>query len=208
MKLTVFGGSGRTGIPLIEQALAAGHDVTALVRTPAKLTVQHERLHVLAGDALDAGQVAAAIDGADAVLSVLGQTRPPTKDLLSTAVGNMLAGMAAHNVQRFVYLTGAGVRHPNDTPGLPDKIMGRLLKLMAGEVLADSERAVRAIEASPLDWVIVRAPRLSEERAKGSYRSGYIQPGFAAISRADVAGFMLQQVSDGQFVRQMPVISY
>lgn len=208
MKLTLFGGSGRTGIPLIEQALAAGHQVTALVRTPARLAIQHERLAVLQGDALDAGQAAAAIAGADAVLSVLGQTRPPTKDLLYTAVDNMLAGMAAHSVRRFVYLTGAGVRHPNDKPGLPDKIMGRLLKLMAGEVLADSERAVRAIEASPLDWVIVRAPRLSEEPAKGSYRSGYIQPGFAAIARADVASFMLQQATNDQYVRQMPVISY
>ena len=208
MRLTVFGGSGRIGIPLINQALAAGQEVTALVRTPAKLAIQHERLHVLQGDALDAGQVAAAIAGADAVLSVLGQTHPPTKDLLTTAVGNMLAGMAANGVHRFVYLTGAGVRHPNDTPGLPDKVMGRLLKLMAGEVLADSERAVDLIKSSPLDWVIVRAPRLSEEPAKGSYRSGYIQPGFAAISRADVAGFMLEQASDDQYVREMPVISY
>ncbi|HSN77554.1 MAG TPA: NAD(P)H-binding protein, partial [Anaerolineae bacterium] len=105
MRLTVFGGSGRIGIPLINQALAAGQEVTALVRTPAKLAIQHERLHVLQGDALDAGQVAAAIAGADAVLSVLGQTHPPTKDLLTTAVGNMLAGMAANGVHRFVYLT-------------------------------------------------------------------------------------------------------
>lgn len=52
------------------------------------------------------------------------------------------------------------------------------------------------------------APRLSDEPAKGQYRFDHIQPGFAAISRADVAAFMLKQASDSQFVREMPVIGY
>ena len=206
-KLTIVGASGRTGIPLVNDALAVGHDVTAFVRDPAKLGIQHERLQVAQGDIRDAQAVSAAIAGADAVLSVIGQTRPATDNLLATAVQNIVQAMDEHHVRRFVYLTGAGVKHPNDKPGMADKVMGTLLKLMAGSVLEDSVTAARIIESSDLEWVIVRAPRLSDEPGKGQYRTGYLQPGFSPLSRADVADFMLKQVSDNTWVHEMPMIS-
>ena len=87
-KLTMFGASGRTGIPLVNDALAAGHEVTAFVRDPVKLGIQHERLQVAQGDIRDAQAVSAAVAGADALLFVIGQTRPATNNLLATAVPN------------------------------------------------------------------------------------------------------------------------
>lgn len=208
MKITVFGAAGRTGIPLIQQALAAGYEVVAFVRDPGKFFLKDDRLTVVQGDVREADKVALAIAGADAVISVIGQTRPPTPDLLTTAIGNIVTGMKQHRVRRLVYLTGAGVQHPNDRPGFADKVMGELLKLLAKEVLLDSEQAARAIQASDLDWVIVRTPRLIDGPAKGQYRSGYLPPGFAAIARADVADFMLKQVGADADVRQMPIVIY
>jgi putative NADH-flavin reductase len=93
MKLVIFGATGRTGVHLVKQALAAGHSVTALVRTPAKLTLQHERLTVLQGDAQDAAKVAQAVAGAEAVISVLGPTRNRPAFAVSKSTENILAAM-------------------------------------------------------------------------------------------------------------------
>ena len=85
MKVVVFGASGKTGVHVVEQALAAGHDVTAFVRTPAKLTIQHPNLSVFQGDVMNAEQVDQAIAGQDAVISALGPSRPPVPDMMKTA---------------------------------------------------------------------------------------------------------------------------
>lgn len=211
MKLLILGATGRTGRSLLEQALAAGHEVTALARDPARLTVQHARLRVLPGDVQDREAVAAAIAGQDAVVSALGPTRerPSGKEMLTTGAGNILAGMQRHDVRRLVYLTGAGVPDPRDEPpGLPARVMVSLLKLMAGDVLRDSEQAVRQIRESDRDWTILRAPRLGDGPAQGAYRIGYHRPGFQPIARADVAAALLKQVTDDAYRRQAPVISH
>src|SRR5438045_6794536 len=72
MKLLIFGATGGTGRQLVEQALAQGHEVTAFVRNPAKLTTQHEKLKVVKGNILDCHSVGAAVAGQDAVFSALG----------------------------------------------------------------------------------------------------------------------------------------
>jgi len=72
MKLVVLGANGRTGRLVVEQALAAGHNVTALVRSPEKLTIRNSGLRIVAGGATDAADVARALEGGDAVLSTLG----------------------------------------------------------------------------------------------------------------------------------------
>ena len=88
MKLVIFGAAGRTGRHLVQQALTAGHEAVAFVRTPAKLSLQHERLTVVQGDVTDTAAVARATDGADAVLNVLGQASntPEYKVSRGTAV--------------------------------------------------------------------------------------------------------------------------
>ncbi len=76
MKLSVLGAAGATGIPLVEQALAAGHTVTALVRSGQELTITGANLHVVEGDATDHAAVSEAMNGGDAVISVLGARGP------------------------------------------------------------------------------------------------------------------------------------
>src|SRR5688572_18093218 len=108
MKIVVFGASGQTGRLLVEQALAAGHEVTALVRDPSKLAVRHERLRVLQGDVQDAGAVAGAVAGQDAVLSALGPAGPAFTSM-TLGARHILAAIEQHGVRRLVTLTGAGV---------------------------------------------------------------------------------------------------
>jgi putative NADH-flavin reductase len=210
MNITIFGASGRTGKLLVQAALDAGHNVTAFVRDPAKLSIQHPALRLVQGDTSDSTAVARAIVGAEAVISGLGPVKGSPKDLLVTAQRNITKAMQAAGVRRYVLLTGAGVRDPQDQPKLIDKVFGFLLKLTAADVLKDSEDGVRLVQATGLDWIVVRGPRLTDAPKKGHYRVGYVgQNSGTQISRADLADFMLEQaVNESEWIRKMPMISW
>lgn len=209
MRVVIFGASGRTGLPLVEQALAAGYAVTAFVRDPAKLPIAHQRLRVVQGDVMDPAAVEDAIKGADAVLSVLGHTRGSPDDVQTVATQNIVNAMNKNGVRRLISLTGAGVRDPKDQPKLIDKVFGVLLGTLQKSVLQDAERHAQVIQNSALDWIIVRGPRLNQGPYTGTYRVGYIgKDSGTQVSRADLAEFMLKQVTDDRFLRTMPVVSY
>src|SRR5918912_3468364 len=76
MRLAIFGPTGGTGRRLVERAIAEGHDVTAFVRNPSRMTARHQRLRVVVGDAFEAGKVREAVAGNEAVISVLGSRKP------------------------------------------------------------------------------------------------------------------------------------
>lgn len=209
MRVAIFGASGRTGRPLVEQALAAGHEVRALVRDPSKFPIRHGRLAVIRGDVLDAAKVDETVAGTDAVLGALGQTETSPKDVQTRGTENIVAAMERHGVRRLVSLTGAGVRDPRDEPKLVDRAITFLLKRLQPDVLEDGVRHAEVVKRSDLDWVIVRGPRLTEGPKKGGYRVGTVGKNSGTrISRADLAEFMLGQLATDTHLRQMPVVSY
>ena len=208
MELAVFGASGRTGRLLVQQALDAGHDVIALVRTPATFPLKHERLTIVQGDAMNAADVDEVVQGADAVLSTLGQSKNSPKDLQTVATKNIVAAMEKYGISRIVSLTGAGVDAPQDKPKLINHVIKVALKTMQGAVLADAEQHAKVLQNSNLDWVIVRGPMLTEGSYTGKYRVGWVGINTSArISRADVADFMLKQVTDNSYVHKAPMVS-
>src|SRR5512141_3018806 len=114
MKIVVFGASGGLGLNVLEQAVEMGQAVTAFVRNPSKIRIQHANLHVVQGDVLDADAVENAIAKHEAVVSVLGPMRPPVPHMMETAARNIVTGMKKQGVRRIVSTTGAGVRQPED----------------------------------------------------------------------------------------------
>ncbi len=204
MNLAIFGATGGTGRHLLDQALAAGHHVTALVRTPAALPVTHERLRVLQGDVRDRDQAAAAIAGQDAVVSALGPHERGPVSLCTDAIANILAAMADHGVRRLIALSAYGAADSHD--GNP---YNRLLWLMQGEKMRDKERMEALIRRSGVDWTILRPPALSNGPRTGRYRlgTGLRMRVTSKISRADLADGLLQQIGDATYVRQTPAIT-
>lgn len=208
MRLTVFGATGRTGRPLVEQSLAGGHEVVAFARDAADIERTDDRLTVVEGDAYTGQNVEAAVEGSDAVVSVLGQTSDGPDRLLTVAGGHVMEAMADYGVDRFVTLVGAGVRTEADSVSLGGKVMGAALKLLAGEVLEDAKEHVAEVQTSDLDWTVIRAPRLTEGPHTGDYRHGDLSLGMRdSISRADVADFALHCVETDAYVRQLPLVS-
>jgi putative NADH-flavin reductase len=209
MKIALFGGTGRTGRPFIDQALAQGHQITALVRDPAKLTVQNPNLTVVKGDVTNPADVQRVVQGADAVVLAIGHTGKSTpRTMMAQAATNVVNAMKAAGVKRVITLTGAGVSAPQDKPGFVDHVFKFLLKTINPDVLADSENHAHIIGASGLDYTIVRGPRLTEGPHTGRYQVGWAGQGMKTqISRADVADFMLKQVTARDYIGLMPMVS-
>jgi putative NADH-flavin reductase len=203
VKVLIIGATGATGRILMGEALAQGHEVTALARNPSAVAPEDYRPRVLQGNALDPSSVETAVAGQDAVLSALGtrSTRPTT--LFSESTQNVISAMKKHGVRRLVCITGIGAGHGGF---LYDRI---ILPFVVKNVYEDKDRQEEAIKQSELDWVIVRPARLTDEPARGEYRV-FLGGAYAAkkISRADVAAFMLAQLTDDTYVHKTPVISY
>lgn len=208
MKLAILGATGRTGIPLIQQALDAGDEVIALARTPSKMPIQHERLKVVQGDAMNAADVAKVVSGADAVLVAIGHTKDTPRNMQAIAARNIVNAMKQFGVKRLIALTGAGIAAPQDRPKLINHLIKLALLTLSPGVYRDSLDYSQIIRESGLDWVIVRGPMLNEGPRTGSYRVGWVGVNTGSrISRADLADFMLKQVRDNGFLHQMPMVS-
>lgn len=207
MKIVIFGATGRTGRLLVDQALAAGYEVTAFVRDPDRLGELQEFLTPFRGDIFDAGRVERAVTGQGAALSVIGPV-DSSRGVMATAAQNITAAMRKQGVYRLIWLTGAGVPDPNDQPKLVDRVFTGVLGLLQKDLVEDSKQAVDIIRTSGLDWTVVRAPRLLDGEPVGTLRVGYagLGTGFR-IKRVDVARFMLEALADVSYVRQAPVVS-
>ncbi len=209
MKIVVFGASGGVGLEVVKQALEKGHIVTAFVRSPEKFSLTHDKLTVVQGDALEAEAVANAIAGQNAVISALGPSRPPVPHMMEMAATNILAGMKKHEVSRLVFTTGAGVRQREDRLKWIDRWIGSLLNLFAREVVLDAAASVEMITDTYLEWTIVRFPRLTNGGHSRKYRAGYVSRNSGTqISRADGADFILKELSEQDWVRKSPLVSY
>lgn len=208
MNVTIFGATGKTGIEVVRHALDQGYEVTAFVRDPARLGIEHDRLSIVQGDAEEREPVERAVEGADAVISALGQTRTSSPRLLTRAGENIMRAMEKHGVERFISLVGAGVDTPQDESTIGRKFMRGLMKVFARDVLEDAQMHAEQVMASDLEWTLVRPPRLTEGEEQGDYRSGQLSLGPGAkLSRADLADFMVRQLDTREYVGKAPMVS-
>lgn len=208
MRITVFGATGKTGKLVVEQALAAKHEVVAFARTPARLGIQDSKLSILQGDVLDAVAVERAVAGSDAVISVLAPGSNAAETVVTRGTRNIVAAMQKHKVKRLIVSTGAGVPEPGDEPGIIDKVIVALLKRVNKNVYWDMVSTVELVRQSDRDWTIVRVPMLTGDPPAGNIRVGAVGRDIGTrIGRADMAAFMLKQLNDSTYARRAPAIS-
>ena len=200
MKLAVLGAAGATGVPLVEQALAAGDEVSALVRSGEKFTAANPRLRVIEGDATDRDSVSRVMNGADAVISVLGARGP----VMADASRAIVAAADDGGPTRIVMLSSFAVARDRLTP------VSKLVTSMAmGSQIKDKAAGEDLLRASDLEWTIVYATKLTN----GPKTQARVVPenkkvGFGhKISRTDVASFLLQAATDGLYIRDDIVIT-
>ncbi len=211
MNIVIFGAAGATGRILVERALAQGHKVTVFDRHTAALTIQHPKLTLIQGDIFNPSQVEEAIAGQDVVVSVLGVRPGVTTPVCSEGTEQIIAAMQKRGVKRFICQSGFVVAALDgewgEAPYLPI-ILPFFPKVKA--MFADKVLQEQKIRQSKLDWIIVRPARLTDGPRKGDYKVGApLQMGpRAKISHAEVADFLLKQVSADTYVHQVPRLRY
>jgi len=208
MKIAILGATGKTGIEVVKQALQAGYQVNALVRTPSKLGMTHANLTTIQGDAMNAADVAKSLHGVDAVVNALGHVKGSPDDLQTVVIEHVLTAMKTHNIKRLVTLSGGGVRLRGDKPKFVDHFFKYLLSVLSPKVLKDGERHIEVLKKSNVELVVVRGPRLNDN-PHGHYKVGMIgDEGMSTqCSRANVADFMLKCTTDNQWVGKGPFIT-
>lgn len=208
MKLAVLGATGSVGRELVTQALAAGHEVTALVREPQRSELD-ERVAIVVGDATDADAVGRTVEGSDAVVSALGHGKGAPDDILARATSNVITAMGSRGVDRLVVLSSPGVVDTADRPNLFYRAARVLLRAVMPAIVRDHRTQARLIEESGLAWTIIRGPLIfTDGPHTHSYHAGPIgRDSRPAISRADLADFMLKTSTAGAFIRMKPLVS-
>ncbi len=210
MKIIIFGATGGTGRKIVQRALGAGHEVTAIVREPAEMKISHDRLHILRGDALNEQSFANALAHQEGVISALGiagllnSLRPMT--FHRKTAENIVLAMQAAGVMRFIGISSVGVLRKPVGP-----LWYRLtLKPLIHNKYEDMRQMEKVIRASPLDWTVVRPFRLTDGAQTGLYRIGATGEisNAGAISRADVADFIVTALQDHKYFGKAVALAY
>ncbi|MDJ0617882.1 MAG: SDR family oxidoreductase [Calothrix sp. MO_192.B10] len=209
MKLLIFGATGTIGRQLVEQALEQGYTVTAFARNPANLNIQHANLKFVQGDVMDITSVEQAVQGQDAVVCVLGSGQKLTGTIRSQGTQQIIQAMEKAGIQRFICQStlGAGDSWENLNFFWKYIMFGFLLR----QVFADHQRQEGYVKQSHLDWTIIRPGAFVDGERTGNYRHGF--PGNdktsqLKISRADVADFIMKQLTDDSYLHRTPGLSY
>lgn len=209
MKLIVFGSTGGTGRELVTQALDQGHSVTAFARNTSKMEdLQHPNLEVVIGDVLDLFSVEKAIEGNHAVFVTIGAAAKRS-NIREAGIRNIVNAMQKSGVRRLVCQSSLGVGDSRANLSFFTKYI--IVDIFLRHAFADHERQEEVIRKSSLDWVIVRPPHLKDSPRTGNYKFGFATTDRKIkgwISRADVADFMLKQISDDSYLHKAPGVSY
>ena len=218
MKLTILAATGGIGRQLLEQALAAGHDVTAVVRNPTKLTQPAGQVRVVTTDLAtpDPATLETAVAGADAVLSGLGPRTRSEAGIASRGTQAIVAAMHATGVRRIVVVSAAPIATvaspgrptpPTHDPGdgfFMRHLFNHIAKAAYHTHYADLALMEDIVRGSGLNWTVVRPPRLTNTPATGTYRTAYghnLRGGWS-VARADVAQLMLRVLDQPQTINQ------
>lgn len=207
MKITIFGASGATGQLLTERSLAAGHSVTAMVRNQHAYPLR-TKVHVVEGSVFDLSVALRALEGADAVFSALGAHSPfRNENVLPRAVPVIVQAMQQTGVRRIIALGSAGAL-PNSLDRQPAWRRWFVQKVVYTLVLKwpvyEQIEQYRLLLASSLDWTMVMPPVLTNGLPTSAYRvdRDALPAGSSQISRADVADFMMQQLTSREWIRR------
>ena len=206
MKVIVFGGTGTVGRLVVEQAVEQGHEVTLLTRDRTRVGPPPARVHVVEGDVFDARAIAPVIAGHDAVVVTLGGGRKGGVRARGTAA--IIEAMRATGVRRLIVQSLIGVGDSREQLNFFWKRL--MFGLLLRGAYADHVEQERLTRASGLDWTIVRPGSFTDGPRTGRYRRGFgpQEKTSLKVSRADVAEFVVEQLTDDTWVRQAPSLAY
>lgn len=209
MKILVIGASHGIGLEIVKQGAAAGHSISAMARSPERISIVSAKQIYIKGDILDVNAVEDAVKGQDAVCIAIG-INPTFKQVsvFSEGTANVVKAMKQHSCKRLLCITGIGAGDSRGHGGfLYDKIFNPLL---LGKMYADKDRQEEIVRNSGLEWTIIRPGFLTNGPRTGQYQVLSDMRGVRAkkISRADVADFILREVVRRKYRSGIVLLTY
>jgi putative NADH-flavin reductase len=212
MKLTLFGATGAVGSECLKQCLEAGHDVTVLARTPAKLPAElRDRIHVVEGDGLVAEDVARALpEGTEAVLFAVGIDKHSPEDLCTDVTRHILAAMPRAGARRLVWCGGGSTPVADDQVTVGSHFVELFARWFMGLRHRDKTHQLALLESrTDVEWVGVRPLQIRKGPKRGEYRVGFDRySGLSRISFADCAHAMLAMLEYDSWLHKAPIVQY
>ncbi|MDN5286747.1 MAG: hypothetical protein JWR38_3021 [Mucilaginibacter sp.] len=209
-KILVFGASGGTGKKFVEQALKAGHSVTAIIRNPDAFAVQHQNLKIIKGDVLEPANYSKHFEENDAVISCLGIPKIQQTTLYSAGMAGIVSSMEKTGLKRIICISSGALDIPSNSSFIMNFLLKNVLQRLYRPIYSDMRLMEKILKNSTLDWTIVRAPKLTDGKQTGKYRdiTGLPLRGIPKISRADLAAFMLKHLTDSGIYKSTIDVAY
>jgi putative NADH-flavin reductase len=209
MNLLVVGASHGIGLEIVKQGVSAGHNISAMARSPESISLSSETLRIIKGDILDKNALEEAVTGQDAVCITIG-SKPTLKQVSVFSEGtiNVIEAMKKHSRKVLLCITGIGAGDSRGHGGfLYDKVFNPLL---LGRMYADKDRQEEIVRNSGLEWTIVRPGFLTNGPRTGQYQVLSDMSGVRAkkISRADVADFILREAVQREYRGSTVLLTY
>lgn len=212
MKVVIFGATGIAGKAVVKEALSKGHQVTILTRNTKKVSVKDNNLTIVEGDVMNKQTVSSVLQGQDAVIQTLGidgkgDGKPTT--FVSNANRVIMEEMEKTEVKRLIAISVIGAGNSIAfLPGIFRKFLLPVFMKWFQAIIDDKNRMEPMIMNSSLSWTIVRCTTIKDKHAIGKITASLDGKGLKlAITAADMANFMVEQLADTTYLKQVPTIS-
>lgn len=212
MKITLFGATGFSGAEVLKEALAQGHEVTAIVRNPAKVSISHQNLNVIQGSVLDEEDLRKSLRGNEAAVNCLGiggKGDGKPNSFVSDATAKIVRVMEEEKVPRFITMSNVGAGDSMDfQPWIFKKIILPYFLAWLKPIIDDKNILEPIVMKSDLNWTIVRCPNITDKPSKGAARPTLDGKGLKlSVTNPDLAKFLVGQLTDSTFSCKAPSIS-
>lgn len=205
IKLAIIGGTGKSGKYLVQQLLNQGFHFKMLLRNPENFLIKSPQIEIIKGDARDAQAVLSLIQDCQAVISAIGQPVGESS-IFGDATRNVLEAMRIHKLKRYILLTGLNVDTPFDKKSPKTKFGTDWMKENYPKTTLDKQHEYETLVKSETDWTLVRLPLIEQTEARGIINTSLEDCIGDKISATDLADFLINQLSDTQFIRKAPFI--
>jgi len=208
IKIAVIGGTGKSGKYLVKLLLNQGFHFKILVRNPDKSEIKSSLIEIVKGDIKDYEIVRSLVDGCQAVISTLGLGQPPSElSIFSPATKNIIQAMNECNVSRYILITGLNVDTPFDEKSIQTKLATDWMYTNFPKTTADKQLEYNILANSKIDWTLVRLPLIEQTDARNEVSVSLEDCPGDKISAADLAYFLIEQLSDNTYVKKSPFIA-
>jgi len=211
MRVAIFGASGPTGLLLTKNVLDTGHTVVAVTRHPDQFPLRRPGLTVMGADVRAGTALRNAVDGADVVISMLGETYSVKRiDLYSVGIANIITAMQQANVHRLIVVSSTGADPAQGRRNTPWalRLFGSVITRTIGRTTyVDMRRMESLVRGSGLDWTIVRPSTLFDHPTVTKYVAGEVDAEGIYTARTDLADYLATLISARDTIRRAVVVS-